>query len=205
MGTDAAQRFEDLFFSTEKFRTGSVTEYYNEISGGKISLNGEVISPLRMPCALPAYANGNSGMTDDTPNAQNMTVDALDALRGQVNLNQYDNDRNGYVDAFIMVHAGQGAEQTVSKDDIWSLKWTIPNAILLNDTSIFAFFTTPEDATIGVAAHELCHLVFGWPDLCDVDYSSEGVGNWYLMAGGVWSGLPPGFKPCHHSAWCKLT
>jgi immune inhibitor A len=151
MGTDAAQRFEDLFFSTEKFRTGSVTEYYNEISGGKISLNGEVISPLRMPCALPAYANGNSGMTDDTPNAQNMTVDALDALRGQVNLNQYDNDRNGYVDAFIMVHAGQGAEQTVSKDDIWSLKWTIPNAILLNDTSIFAFFTTPEDATLSSA------------------------------------------------------
>jgi immune inhibitor A len=49
MGDNAAQHFKDLFFSTGKIDTGSVSEYYNEVSGGKISLSGEVVGPLRMP------------------------------------------------------------------------------------------------------------------------------------------------------------
>ena len=102
------------------------------------------------------------------------------------------------------MHAGHGAEQTASKDDIWSLEWTLPDASLLNEISVFAFLTILEDANIGVAAHELGHLVFGWPDLYDIDYSSEGVGKWCLMAGGAWGGSPPGVKPCHLSAWCKV-
>src|SRR5690606_39615492 len=37
--------------------------------------------------------------------------------------------------------------------------------------------------TIGVFAHEFGHI-FGIPDLYDTDNSSEGLGNWCLMAGG---------------------
>ena len=36
-----------------------------------------------------------------------------------------------------------------------------------------------------MCAHELGHLLFGFPDLYDTDYSSEGIGNWCLMAGGT--------------------
>lgn len=205
MEANAAQHFKDLFFSTGKIETGSVTEYYNEVSGGKISLSGEVVGPLRMPRKLSAYAHGDSGMTDATPNAQTMAADALDAVKSQVNFAPYDNDHNGYVDAFVVVHAGQGAEETGRKDDIWSLKWTLPAVTSVSGVNIFAFLTIPEDAKVGVAAHELGHLVFGWPDLYDIDYSSEGAGNWCLMAGGSWGGSPPGVKPCHPSAWCKVT
>src|SRR5919206_489929 len=60
----------------------------------------------------------------------------------------------------------------------------------------------PEDAKIGVSAHELGHLLFGLPDLYDIDYTSEGVGNWCLMGGGSWNG--GGDIPAHPSAWCKL-
>lgn len=205
MGANAAKNFEDLFFSTGKLSTGSVTEYYSEVSGGKISLDGEVVGPLRMPRTLSAYAHGDSGMTDVAPNAQTLAADALAVAKDQINFAPYDNDHNGYVDAFIVVHAGQGAEETASKNDIWSLKWTLPAATLVNNVNIFAFLTIPEDAKVGVAAHELGHLVFGWPDLYDIDYSSEGAGNWCLMAGGSWGGSPPGVKPCHPSAWCKVT
>ena len=205
MGANTPQYFKDLFFSTGRIDTGSVTEYYNEVSGGKISLSGEVVGPLRMPHKLSAYTHGDSGMTDATPNAQTMAADALDALKGQFNFAPYDNDQNGYVDAFVVVHAGQGAEETGRKDDVWSLKWTLPAVTNVDGVNIFAFLTIPEDAKVGVAAHELGHLVFGWPDLYDIDSSSEGAGNWCLMAGGSWGGSPPGVKPCHPSAWCKVT
>ena len=51
-----------------------------------------------------------------------------------------------------------------------------------DSTQIFAYLTIPEDARIGVCAHELGHLLFGFPDLYDTDDTSEGIGNWCLMA-----------------------
>jgi immune inhibitor A len=43
--------------------------------------------------------------------------------------------------------------------------------------------------------------LFGFPDLYDIDDTSEGIGNWCLMAGGSWNG--GGLTPAHPSAWCK--
>jgi immune inhibitor A len=68
---------------------------------------------------------------------------------------------------------------------------------------VYGFLTVPEDAQVGVCVHELGHLLFGWPDLYDADYSSPGIGNWCVMAGGLFGGNPPGSRPCHPSAWCK--
>ena len=68
-------------------------------------------------------------------------------------------------------------------------------------TKIYGYLTIPEDAKIGVCAHELGHLLFGFPDLYDTDDTSEGIGNWCLMAGGSWNG--GGDVPAHPSAWCK--
>jgi immune inhibitor A len=119
-----------------------------------------------------------------------------------VNFRPYDNDGNGYVDAFIVVHAGPGAEVTGNAGDIWSHKWVLPAAFNTDTTRIYAYLTVPEDARLGVCAHELGHLLFGWPDLYDTDYSSEGIGNWCLMAGGSWGN--GGDTPVHPSAWCKV-
>jgi immune inhibitor A len=48
----------------------------------------------------------------------------------------------------------------------------------------------------------LGHLLFGFPDLYDVDGSSEGVGDWCLMGSGSWGA--DGDIPTHPSAWCKI-
>ena len=74
-------------------------------------------------------------------------------------------------------------------------------ALNADGTKMFGYLTVPEDSSIGVCAHELGHLLFGWPDLYDTDESSEGLGNWCLMAGGSWNG--DGDIPAHPSAWCK--
>jgi len=194
--------FRDLFFSEGVLPDGSVREYLTEVSNGLVTLDGEVVGPYRMPRDLSAYANGASGTGSALPNARTMARDAAEAADPEVDFSAYDNDGNGFVDAFIVLHAGPGAEQTGSPDDIWSHKWVLSGGAYDTDgTRIYGYLTVPEDARIGVCAHELGHLLFGWPDLYDTDGSSSGIGNWCLMAGGSWNG--GGDVPAHPSAWCK--
>ncbi|KAL7949234.1 M6 metalloprotease [Trichoderma barbatum] len=179
----AKERFQNLFFSTGQVATGSVKEFYQEVSGGKISLDGEVIGPLPLRREKAYYANGKSGMDESGPNSMTMADEAVTAATGRLNMNKYDNDKNGYsgnvltfvlVDVFCVVHAGSGAEESGSADDIWSLKWTLPAERKVNDVNIYGFLTIPEDARIGGCAHEIGRL--------------PGIGNWCLMASGNWGG-----------------
>ncbi|KAF2471430.1 M6 metalloprotease [Lindgomyces ingoldianus] len=201
MNPGAKERFEDLFFSTSKVPTGSVSEYYQEVSRGKISLAGEVVGPFTLSQNLAYYANNAYGRGWPEPNSMTMADEALTAATGKINFTPYDNDRNGYVDAFVVVHAGSGAEETGNQNDLWSVKWTIPTERKVDDVNVYGFLTVPEDAKCGICAHELGHLLFGWPDLYDTDYSSNGIGNWCLMSFGSWGGN--GARPVHPSAWCK--
>jgi immune inhibitor A len=199
-----ASHFHDLFFSSGVLPHGSVKEYYKEVTGGLVDLVGEVVGPFQMPETLAAYANNNFGIgrPSGVARANIMAKDAALAANPSVNFGLYDNDGNGFVDAFIVVHAGSGGEQTGNKNDIWSHKGTLPSAFSADGKQIFAYLTIPEDARIGVCAHELGHLLFGFPDLYDTDDTSEGIGNWCLMSGGTWNGN--GDVPAHPSAWCKL-
>jgi immune inhibitor A len=198
------QHFRDLFFSTGVIPTGSVKEYFQEATGGLVDITGDVVGPYRMPQTNAWYANGNFGIgkPSGTVRARDMAQDAFDAADPHVNFGPYDNDGNGFVDAFIVVHAGSGGEQTGNSNDIWSHKWTLASAQVTDNTKVFGYLTIPEDARIGVCAHELGHLLFGFPDLYDTDNTSEGVGNWCLMGGGSWNG--GGDTPAHPSAWCKV-
>ncbi len=197
-----ATHFEQLFFSTGVLPNGSVREYYTEVTNGLVDLTGEVVGPYRMPQTMATYAHGASGLGSTEPNARTMARDAAVTSDADVNFAPYDNDGNGYVDAFIVVHAGPGAEQTGSSGHIWSHKWVLAGGEYVADTTkIYGYLTVPEDSRIGVCAHELGHLLFGFPDLYDTDNTSEGIGNWCLMAGGSWNG--GGDIPAHASAWCK--
>jgi immune inhibitor A len=203
--TRTKDEVQELFFSVGKLPHGSVGEYYMEVSGGLIAIEGEVVGPYKMPKRLSAYAHGESGLGITAPNAQTMARDAASAADPDVDFGPYDNDGNGFVDAFIVIHAGPGAEETGKGTDIWSHKWTLEESAMHADgTSIFGYLTVPEDSKIGVCAHELGHLLFGWPDLYDIDNSSAGLGDWCLMAGGSWNGNA-GDVPAHPSAWCKST
>jgi immune inhibitor A len=195
------QHFKDLFFSTGVLPHGSVKEYYKEVTGGLIDIAGEVVGPFTLSQNMSHYANGKSGIGSMQPNARTMAQEVATLVNPAVNFAPYDNDGNGFVDAFIVMHAGSGAEVTGNNNDIWSHKWVLPSQFNADGTKIYAYLTVPEDARIGVCCHELGHLLFGFPDLYDTDGSSEGVGNWCLMGGGSWNG--GGDIPAHPSAWCK--
>jgi immune inhibitor A len=205
-GPAVAQRFRDLFFLTAP---GTVSHYYAEVSQNSITrFEGAVVGPFRMPHSRSYYANNSYGRGGTSPNARDMASDAYDAAIDALgDLKKYDNDDNGFVDAFIVVHAGRGAEQTRKVQDIWSLKWQLPFDRSDHGATVSGFLTVPEDARLGVCVHELGHLVFGWPDLYDSkpNPTGEGVGDWCLMSSGSWGGSPVGSKPVHPSAWCKAS
>ena len=113
--------------------------------------------PFRLPQTLAWYANANFGIgkPTGTPRANIMARDAAVAADPTVTFGPYDNDGNGFVDAFIVIHAGSGGEQSGNSGDIWSHKWTLPDAYTADTTKIYAYLTVPEDSRIGVCAHEL--------------------------------------------------
>ena len=197
------QHYEDLFFSVGVLSNGSVREYFDEVSNGLVNIVGQVVGPYTLPKKLVEYANGASGTGLLPPNARTMARDAAEAANPDVDFTLYDNNNDNYVDAFVVLHAGAGAESTGNVNDIWSHKWVLPGGDYDADgVKIYAYLTVPEEAKVGVCCHELGHLLFGFPDLYDTDYSSEGVGNWCLMSGGSWLG--GGEIPAHLSAWCKV-
>jgi immune inhibitor A len=198
------ERFEELFFSEGTMPAGSVRDYFRQVTNGLVDIQGAVVGPYELPETLETYAGGESGMRDELPNARTMARHAAEASNPDVDFGPYDNDGNGHVDAFVVVHAGPDGAETGRGSDIWSHKWVIEGEEYDADgTFIYGYLTIPEDARLGVCAHELGHLLFGWPDLYDIDNSSNGIGDWCLMASGSWSGTPPGDTPAHPSAWCK--
>src|SRR5690606_27804760 len=118
--------YEDLFFSEGVLPDGSVREYFQDVTGGLVQITGEVRGPSRMPHTLAHYANEDSGVGGSSPNARDMAEDAAIAANADVDFSAYDNDGDGFVDAFIVLQAGPGAESTGDSGDIWSHKWVLP-------------------------------------------------------------------------------
>ncbi|MEV7568403.1 M6 family metalloprotease domain-containing protein [Streptomyces tanashiensis] len=202
--TKSTADLDTLFFSLGAMPHGSVREYYREVTNGLVDLVGEVHGPFRMPETMDFYAAGNFGIARPSGpfRSPEMARSAVEAVDPNVNFAPFDNDGNGFVDAFIVVHAGPAADRTGLPSHIWSHKSTLPAVHQSDGVNVFGYLTISEEARIGVCAHELGHLLFGFPDLYDTDDSSEGVGKWCLMGSGSWGG--DGDIPTHPSAWCKV-
>lgn len=201
--TKPRQHYLDMLFSSGKYPTGSLRDYYCEASYHKLNVTGDVCGGEgewhRAPKPYSYYADGKYGFGEYPKNATKLVEDAIDIAAEYVNFADYDVDGDGEVDALFIVHAGQGAEVTGTTGHIWSHMSNIPPKTV-DGVRVSRYSMEPEDGNIGVFCHELGH-VFGLPDLYDYDMDSAGTGSWDLMAGGSWNN--GGLTPAHPVGWCK--
>lgn len=210
-GQSTQSYFNTLLFGNHPSNAplGSMKDFYNEVSYGQLTVSGQVnngtVNWYRMPHSYSSYINGSYSLLSDA---------ILTATSAGFDFGPYDQDNDGYVDAIILIHAGTGQENTGCSCDIWS-HMGIDTSINTSGIdslgqSVYTgrFAVVPEwwgsvgYMTIGVIAHEFGHIL-GVPDLYDPDYTSSGLGNWSLMAGGSWNGNL-GNRPAHMDAWSKI-
>lgn len=209
--------------------TGTMVDYYDEISYGNLQLQGTVYDWVTVSNNDTYYEGNSNGGLPGTAKTGEFITEILTARDGAVNFGQYDNDGpdgmpnsgddDGYVDFVGFVHPEIGAEcSTVpaAAANIWSHRWVLaawPQGVFTtNDARFGGGFIRIDDYVImpalscngtmieiGVFCHEFGHA-FGLPDLYDTNGGSQGVGHWCLMGAGNWN-TPT--RPAHMSAWSK--
>ncbi len=218
--------FGDMLFSLNSFAdpfsssdyTGSMRDYYLENSYGQFDIRGVVTRWYRAEHNLSYYTNpdGNPNTGDEygfgtyPNNAQRLVEEAVAAADSTVDFALFDNDGDGWVESLFVVHAGPSAEElyTINYDAHWNYLWSHKSAIQTQRRDgvwLFGYTLEPENGRIGVFSHEFGH-VLGLPDYYDTDNSSEGIGEWGLMASGGWCHSPGdrvGTGPAHFSAYSK--
>jgi immune inhibitor A len=168
------------------------------------------------------------GHTDNPRDVSQMIVDAVDALAAAQpdfpwesydieDQGDLDGDGNvfepdGVIDHFVINHAGSGEEGGGGEQGtyaVWSHSsvvdpatggYTIPGTSI----KVFNYIAQPEDAGVGVFAHEYGHDL-GLPDLYDTSGNGDSdVEFWDLMSTGSHSG--PIFQaiPAHMGLWDKF-
>lgn len=187
--------------------SGSIKEYYLWVSKGQMNLIIDVYGWFTAPHDYSYYVNNYYGLGSYPRNVQKLVEDVIEIADNDIDFSKYDNDKDGYIDLLLIVHAGSGAEFSGNKNDIWSHKSVISeltiDGVYAKDYAIEPeYWERPGDMTIGVYCHEIGHLL-GLPDLYDTD--SYGLGSWSLMAYGSWNGEDKmGGSPSGLDAWSKL-
>lgn len=220
------QAFQNLLFDGPN-PTGTVTEYYSQISYNQLHFTGSAKGWYTLPGTLEYYTGTNSGLGPQ--GGPRFVLDLIIAADQTINfadyIQYYDNQGRPRIGFIAAVHSG--ADAAAGAYNIWSHRWTFAvitggqpyttndidpvsglPVLIDGDYAIQPEFGGSNNnngplVTIGVFAHEFGHI-FGLPDLYDTDYSSEGLGNWCLMAGGTYGGNGnSSHTPVHMSAWCK--
>ena len=222
-----------LFDTTHATPTGSVYDYYQWVSRGRLKVVGQVVATVRLPHDRVYYGSNSWGLSLDS-SPQNMWGAVRDALMkcdSLVSWSDFDLDHDGYVDMLWLLHAGVGGEAGRSRNDFWSLTsrmsggwlyggaYVTPQLVPGSTTQhmrIDRFSSVPEISTfhppqrseIGVFCHEFGHAL-GLPDLYDTSAlggaANVGPGNWSLMSTGAYgtNGGTPE-RPSHLDAWSML-
>jgi M6 family metalloprotease-like protein len=125
---------------------GTITHYYSEVSGDRVTLLGNVFEWVQTARPDTAYTVGESGLVSGPlggGGAGNFVWELLTLLEAQggIDWGMYDNDGpdgvpnsgddDGFVDVLAVVHPTRGGEcgGSGSDDRIWSHRWTLRSAV----------------------------------------------------------------------------
>ena len=190
--------------------TGSVRDFYNVNSYGKLNLTSTVYGWIDLPETEAYYANGQQGFA--TKQYVEALHSAMNDLQQQqqtnLKMSDFDGNNDGKVDMVTLVHSGYASESTgadpdgaVSDDRIWSHHRQLPrknrwysdqpksnggggnnDAYIYQYGTVSAFYGNSGSTMgrIGVISHELGHAI-GLPDLYG-KHGGSGIGSYDLMS-----------------------
>jgi M6 family metalloprotease-like protein len=209
--------------------TGTISDYYNEVSLGLIEIEGTVYDWTVLDSTEVHYTAALGGVSLTYSRTGEFIRELIDAHDATVDWGLYDNDGpdglpnsgddDGYVDILVLVHPTIGAECYSQYVHMWSHSgsysmWSVSGGqpyttddaaagggMIRIDDYIIGPALSCEGGTIeiGVFCHEFGHA-FGLYDLYDWTGFSSGIGYWGLMGAGNWN-TPE--SPAHLSAWSK--
>lgn len=191
-------RFNQQGFSLDN-HIGSVRDYFIEQSYGQLTIDFDVVGPLKLSKDHDYYGTAPNNNLDDR--AAEMVIEALKLADSQVNYADYDWDGDGWVDQVYVIYAGRTYYAT--QGYIWPHEWSLYSAQYygngsgyqyIDGVSIDTYAVSNElvDATtfegIGTACHEFSHCL-GYPDFYDTDYTGgTAAQNWDVLDGGSYNG-----------------
>ena len=197
--------------------TGSVRQYYSDQSDGKFQPDLVVYGPVTLTNNYKYYGANDEQNNDEKCGEMVAEACKLAYEQFDINLAEFDQDGDGYVDFVDILYAGYGEADYPDENTIWPCEWALSDSdydkvLTLGGKKIDTFSchqeldgTTRKRAGIGTACHELGH-VFGLPDFYDYDYPT--IGEWDVMDGGAYlnnGNTPPNFSGYERmcSGWAK--
>jgi M6 family metalloprotease-like protein len=195
---------------------GSVHDFYYENSYGQLNLDITVIGPYTANHNLIYYGGNDQNGYDNYTHIEELAKSAAAYAFNQSGIDpaDYDNDNDGYIDAFHFIYAGRGEESGGGANAIWAHESEFSDSdIDIGNKKLNVYSCSPElrngsggITRIGVICHEMGHI-FGAPDFYDADGSDSGgsftgTGRWDLMADGSWN--YDGSCPAHINMYQKI-
>ncbi len=210
----------------------TVQDYYDKVSGGvgNVTLDGSVNGWVTVDHSEGYYGAPNCENYSDDGGAgvavPQLIVDAVakfKAANPTFDWAQYDQNHDGVLDTFWVIHAGMGEEAGGGAEGafaIWSHSSDMryynawyPNGLQVagedtpadtsDDIYVGPYTMQPENLDLGVLAEEFGHNVFGLPDM----YSNDGqnsIGFWNIMSAGSWGGYLGGSVPVGMPLWFRM-
>lgn len=195
------------FFNSDSYTyngaTGSVKKYFSDQSYGKFVPQFDIIGPVTLVNNRSFY--GSNDAYGDDAHADGMVTEACQLADAQgTNFAQYDLNGDGYVDAVIVVYAGEGESDT-RPEYVYPMAGYLDEEILIDNKYIETYAYVPElrDVTnragIGEMVYQFSHLL-GLPTLSDTDGGDEKtLGDWDVMDHGCYNNN--GNTPAAYSAY----
>jgi immune inhibitor A len=175
----------------------------NWVAGREQSMNGHPENPAGVGRLATDAIDALAAMDPDFPWADYDIEDQGDR-DGDGNVFEPD----GVIDHLVLVHAGKGKSSGGGAQGVyavWAHSSTVTGGYRIPGTNLQVsnYIVQPEDAGVGVFAHEFGHDL-GLPDLYDTSGAADSdVDFWDLMASGSHSGEIFQALPTHMGLWDK--
>ena len=144
-------------------------DFYLQASYNQLDVRTTVIGPYTVSHNMAYYGADKNGYKDTLKMA--LAQEVMMMIKDDIDLSQFDNNNDGWVECVHILYAGQGQDNNVSTDVIWPHRSSISNYVDGIGAKMSQYMMTPELSGfyyrgIGTACHELGHilisLLFKW-------------------------------------------